>query len=78
MVVDICPAPTDEAGGVPQGSPPHQAGEDRATPREGHTRRDGGDDTAPEEGGSHDEVARRVQGGEGRGQEVHQATPKQP
>jgi hypothetical protein len=68
----------NEAGGIPQGSPPHQAGEDRGTVREGGTRRDGGTEPPAEEAGSHEETARRVQADEGRGQEVHQPTPKQP
>jgi hypothetical protein len=68
-----------EAGGIPQGSPPHQAGEDRGTAREGGTRRDGGIEApSPEEADSHDETARRVQAGEGRGQEVRQPGPEQP
>jgi hypothetical protein len=60
-----------EAGGVPQGSPPHQAGEDRGTPREGASRRDGGVEAPPpEEADTREEAERRVQAGEGRGQDV--------
>jgi hypothetical protein len=62
-----------EAGGVPQGSPPHQAGEDRATAREPGGRRDGGVEPPAEEADSHADTARRVQADEGRGQEVHEA-----
>jgi hypothetical protein len=62
-----------EAGGIPQGSPPHQAGEDRGKPREGAARRDGGVEAPPpEETESPDETARRVQAGEGRGQDVNE------
>ncbi len=60
-----------EAGGIPQGSPPHQAGEDRATPREPGGRRDGGVEAPAEDAASHGETSRRVQADEGRGQEVH-------
>jgi hypothetical protein len=67
-----------EAGGPPQGSPPHQAGEDRATPREGATRRDGGLEPAPEQAGGHGGSERRDETGEGRGQEVHRGTPPPP
>ena len=56
------------AGGVPQGSPPHQAGEDRGTPREPGGRRDGGAERPAEEADSHEETARRVQADEGRGE----------
>ena len=61
-----------EAGGIPQGSPPHQAGEDRATSREPGGRRDGGAEPPAEEADSHADAARRVQADEGRGQEVEQ------
>jgi len=63
--------PTSEAGGIPQGSPPHQAGEDRAQPREGGTRRDGGTETPSEsDAGGRPQTAERVQADEGRGQDV--------
>lgn len=54
-----------EAGGIPQGSPPHQAGEDRATAREPGGRRDGGAEAPAQD------EEERVQAEEGRGQEVH-------
>jgi hypothetical protein len=60
-----------EAGGVPQGSPPHQAGEDRGTARPGETRRDGGAEAPAEDAASREDADRRVQADEGRGQEVH-------
>jgi len=71
MAVEVAELLVAEAGGVPQGSPPHQAGEDRGAPRPGETRRDGGTDAAPEDAESHEDAARRVQADEGRGQEVH-------
>lgn len=72
-IAAFIPTLVAEAGGVPQGSPPHQAGEDRGTPREGATRRDGGPDAEPpEEADTHEETARRVQAGEGRGQDVNE------
>jgi hypothetical protein len=67
----------DEAGGIPQSSPPHQAGEDRGTVLERGTRSDGGTEPPAEDAGSHDEAARRVQADEGRGQETDQPAPQQ-
>lgn len=68
MVVDVSELDlVAEAGGIPQESPPHQAGEDRGRPREEGGRRDGGVQR-PEENGSREEAARRVQSDEGRGQ----------
>jgi hypothetical protein len=75
MVVQVLPelAPVAESFGIPQGSPPHQAGEDRGRPREGAHRRDGGVEAPPpEEAESPGETARRVQTGEGRGQDVNE------
>lgn len=64
------PAPVAEAGGIPQGSPPRQAGEDRGTPREGAERRDGGLSPSPEEQAAREQTEERVQADEGRGADV--------
>lgn len=71
MVVDVSVLdPVAEAGGVPQESPPRQGGEDRGQPRQGGERRDGGASPSQEDQAAREHTEQRVQGGEGRGQDV--------
>jgi hypothetical protein len=72
MAVDTAVVAGVEAGDVPEGSPPRQAGEDRGTPRPGSTRRDGGQEAAPEHAGGPGSTERRDETGEGRGAAVRE------
>jgi hypothetical protein len=47
-----------EAGGVPEGSPPRQAGEDRGRPRQDGVRRDGGAVPSQEEEAAREQTER--------------------
>lgn len=72
MVVDLSELDlVAEAGGMPQGSPPRQAGEDRGAPRRGDSpRRDGGISPSQEDRAAREHLEERVQADEGRGQDV--------
>ena len=75
MVVDVSVLdPVAEAGGVPQGSPPRRAGEDRGTAREGGQRRDGGVSPSQEDEAAREHTERQVQADEGRGQDVDEVS----